>query len=511
MDEIIQIYEQTFGSPGDVDEFGVSQVDQSDWRTILKMIQAGMSEEQIKEQMAMNTMKNRVREDVEKVEAFAPEGEQLAYINREEADILKLMGGSGEREPITGVESFRNAYVSGQNSALGADASKDFTPREQKQFQAAQDEKAYQTEASGGDVGNYNYTSSTVEKQADRASQHHERTGQKETIQDYGDKDLLEQIAADQSKREVAGKDGTGITDFISKHPYLKTMDMFAGGVADLEEWQVKRFLEGNIGDTDVGMGNLLAKLRDNPQEFGDWFAKRGDIFDEVFEKELESKEGQEEKELSDQEKFDFLVNKYSGSKQFNKTYNPKEYFKSEPGESTADYQKRMGGKGVTAAELAQAQAEGKLDFTRANTAMIEEGRKRLEEDRQGGIVKRSGKGGGGPVEQVTEEEEVVTETDPRAGAFNVGGTMPYTHDVATGGTQMDVPLGRRFQVDKTGKYLGSDKRSLEDMYKYATLGGHEQLEPFQQYLARRREHLDEDEPQYFDEEGNVIYSNGVT
>ena len=84
---------------------------------------------------------------------------------------------------------------------------------------------------------------------------------------------------------------------------------------------------------------------------------------------------------------------------------------------------------------------------------------------------------------------------------------MPYTHDVATAGVETDVPLGRRFQVDKTGKYLGSDKRSLEDMFKYATLGGYSQLEPFQQYLTRRRKHLDEDEPQYFDEEGNVIYS----
>ncbi len=41
MDEIIQIYEQTFGSPGDVDEFGVSKIDPSDWRTIIKILEAG--------------------------------------------------------------------------------------------------------------------------------------------------------------------------------------------------------------------------------------------------------------------------------------------------------------------------------------------------------------------------------------------------------------------------------------------------------------------------------------
>ena len=41
MDDVIRIYEQTFGSPGDVDEFGVSAVDPSDWRTILRILEAG--------------------------------------------------------------------------------------------------------------------------------------------------------------------------------------------------------------------------------------------------------------------------------------------------------------------------------------------------------------------------------------------------------------------------------------------------------------------------------------
>jgi hypothetical protein len=47
----------------------------------------------------------------------------------------------------------------------------------------------------------------------------------------------------------------------------------------------------------------------------------------------------------------------------------------------------------------------------------------------------------------------------------------------------------------------------LNEAMQYATLGGYGQLEPFQEYLARRRKHLGEDEPVYFDEEGNVIYS----
>jgi hypothetical protein len=37
---------------------------------------------------------------------MAPQGESLAYINPQEANILKMMGGSGEPEPVTGIPSF---------------------------------------------------------------------------------------------------------------------------------------------------------------------------------------------------------------------------------------------------------------------------------------------------------------------------------------------------------------------------------------------------------------------
>ena len=108
-------------------------------------------------------------------------------------------------------------------------------------------------------------------------------------------------------------------------------------------------------------------------------------------------------------------------------------------------------------------------------------------------------------------DEVVSTTTDPRAGQFNVGGTMPYTEDIRTAGVERDVPLGRRFDIDKAGEYRGTTGgMGLNEAMQYATLGGYQQLEPFQEYLARRRKHLDEDEPRYFDDEGNVIFSETV-
>jgi hypothetical protein len=177
---------------------------------------------------------------------------------------------------------------------------------------------------------------------------------------------------------------------------------------------------------------------------------------------------------------------------------NPTKYFEDNPPRTAQDFK-----------DMAEAQKFGKLAFTHENTAAIEEGRRLLSEQRSGEQYNQRGDTGG-PVEKITEEEEVATTTtDPRAGQFNVGGTMPYTDALYTQGTEIDVPLGRRFEIDKDKRYLASN-RTKDDIYKYATEGGYSQLEPFQNYLARRREYLGEDEPRYFDEEGNVIYSETV-
>ena len=71
----------------------------------------------------------------------------------------------------------------------------------------------------------------------------------------------------------------------------------------------------------------------------------------------------------------------------------------------------------------------------------------------------QGGRGGGGRgTSEIIEDVAEVTTTDPRAGAFGVGGTMPYTHDTRTAGAQMDVPLGRRFEIDKAGKFRGGNR-----------------------------------------------------
>jgi len=113
--------------------------------------------------------------------------------------------------------------------------------------------------------------------------------------------------------------------------------------------------------------------------------------------------------------------------------------------------------------------------------------------------------GGGGFTQPSMPGDTTTVTPSEDAYKFNVGGTMPYTDDVLTGGKEMQVPVGNRMQLDSTGA-MKTQPRSAADILNTATQGGgFNQLEDFNNYLKRRREFLGEEEPEYFDEDGNVI------
>lgn len=58
---------------------------------------------------ALDNVQNEIRSAARMVNAMAPEGERLAYINPEEEGILKLLGGAGEPQPVTGIPSYFRA------------------------------------------------------------------------------------------------------------------------------------------------------------------------------------------------------------------------------------------------------------------------------------------------------------------------------------------------------------------------------------------------------------------
>jgi hypothetical protein len=543
MDEIIQIYEQTFGSPGDVDEFGVSKIDPSDWRTIIKILEAGGDP-------GTETQMTNLWQTWQKIKDRAGEDAANDWLSAQEAQAasLKFPGNfTSKDQDVTELprnlrtapdaEETELAYITNDEKAILA-LMNPGTPHEGPEGVPSYDSYDYGVQTTSGDWADYETgggDAPTAYTQArDRAATDKDYATQVTGSQTAGDQ-MQQQAAAEIAQETIQGggkmedyekgqQSGLGDIirtgmekgwDFTKGLPVMafKAIDALSGAAQDFEIKQVKKLL-GTLGTEDAatGWGNLLRSMQDQStgklnRKGQDWFDDRGDLADEIL---GDPSKDNEWAGMDDEEKFQYMIDKMEkgGGKQFQKNYDPNTYYERKGKESTADYQRRMRKEGkYDPKEMAQLQAEGKLDFNRSNTAMIEAGRRQLEEDRQGGTVRRSGTGI--PVEKITEEEEVVTTTDPRAGAWNVGGTMPYTEDIRTAGVETDVPLGRRFGIDKAGKYAPTG-RDLSKAMEYATLGGYSQLEPFQEYLTRRREHLGEDEPVYFDEDGNVIYS-GVT
>ena len=60
----------------------------------------------------MNTqLQNKIKEAKELLEKYAPPGESLAYINKEEGELLKKHGGAGVKIPETNIHSYFYWYA----------------------------------------------------------------------------------------------------------------------------------------------------------------------------------------------------------------------------------------------------------------------------------------------------------------------------------------------------------------------------------------------------------------
>ncbi len=134
--------------------------------------------------------------------------------------------------------------------------------------------------------------------------------------------------------------------------------------------------------------------------------------------------------------------------------------------------------------DMAEAQAQGKLAFTKANTQAIQQGRELLAQERGGG--------GGNNRPRFMQDSiaEEVIET-PDGVVDEEAQTMKFTSP-RTGDKEVNVPLNRRFRTDPTQDVAqySTTPRTESDIYKYMTEGTTGEgigLEPFSEYQRRRR------------------------
>ena len=438
----------------------------SDWRSILKMIESGMTQEEIDAQLAMN----EVRNDVQKVSAFAPEGHQLAYITPDEGEILKMIGGSGETNPITGIKQYPQ-----YGGATGA---------------SDEDEEAQAYGYRGDDRGD-----TRTSREASGRDQEWTQEGIANVAGILADQAKNEQLQEDIEKggTQQPGLKPTFIDTIVDKTKDVLFNDPLyqsTGEISNYDEIEklIQDWEKADVKLKGINPLSILSSLVGGPYKEGSdrLLREDGELTLEGLKKKI--------KELGGDKALESLKN-----------LKPELYYKVVNPQTSGAIEELSKTSVIDTSDMDRKSDE----FKRADALnrQIFEARETVSR----GKDKNENRGGGGgssgstPVDEVQVTENV--DVDPRAGAFNVGGTMKYTDDLRTGGTEMDVPLGRRFAIDKSGKYRGSTPMDLSEAVKYATLGGYGQLEPFQEYLARRRKELGEQPDEWFDEEGNVLFS----
>jgi len=472
-DQIIMLYEQMMGSVGDRDQFGIT--DATD---------------------ALNDM--------------APDGEKLAYINPEEAGILAMLGGAGEMTP-QGIPSFRIAgnFRIGDtdySSPSQSDMNKEKDPAEQRR-QAAQSMASVGLQSAGDVVSSKaNQQQKIINYYQDRERDKDDSTGgmSNQLAQVYG------QTAA------ARGKEGAGSVSFDPKTATGKRLIQDSGKnlardiITSSDPLQALKDnqraqeifslmgdytpLTGNIGFEDL---NLLGAFKALTK--GGLGKKKKDRLTR------KDKDGEDTDEMTKEGFYEKLGDIEGGRDIFNnliKRYDTQNYYRvAGMPQTTGGLEEMVQFGKVTDTTGMDRDSKEYKEAKKFNNQLfaareyVQEKRSRNDQQQSGGEFTQPAMPG--DTTTVTPSED--------AYKFNVGGTMPYTDDVLTGGKEMQVPVGKRMQLDSTGA-MKTQPRSAADLLNIATQGGgFNQLEDFNNYIKRRRKFLGEEEPEYFDEDGNVI------
>ena len=443
-DQIIMLYEQMMGSVGDRDQFGIT--DATD---------------------ALNDM--------------APDGEKLAYINPEEAGILAMLGGAGEMTP-QGIPSFFFRRKSG---------------RTREQVKADNIRNETQRRINQGD------TSSYVQRQIDRNPGQFTNTENVTGTSEAADK-AIDKAGRPKEKQSVKDKMTSSIMDFfnanredvLGSEPINPERTKKMNKIVD--QYEPRNYFEGFPGLLTAGKGmldSLTAGKYRRPKK------QKSGASTQTLE---DDERGLTLSGLEDELRKEGLFGDFKATR-------PQEFFEIFGGPQTSGQQADFGrnkildvdGKRDAEGNVIQKALTGdeRRQAIRYNNAIYQAREDARDDNNQ------MASGSCGFTQPVVPGDTSTTTPSEDAYKFNVGGTMPYTDDMLTGGKEMQVPVGRRMQLAKTGA-MKTKPQTMQELLALATKGGgFNQLEDFNNYIKRRRKFLGEEEPKYFDEDGNVIMS----
>jgi len=467
-DQIIMLYEQMMGSTGDRDQFGVT-----DATKILNSI--------------------------------APDGEKLAYINPDEAGILAMLGGSGDMTP-QGIPSFQppgynpdkdnNPGFAGYNTSNNTSSNNNVSQSMQEQYQNFGQSLADAGLTSAGDV-----VSSQGDQQQNIIDYYQEREGQGQSGMGSNlGQAFAQTVAAREGDVDFDTDTQTGqmLSNLSAQNFFkdvLKSNDP-KQALLDSDRYKEIKTIMDNYTPLELKLkGFGFSSIMDALNQ-GQTFKKKKNRLTR------KDKDGEDTDELTLEGTMDEIGNIPGGRDTFFnliKRLDPENFYKITGMPQTSGGLEEMAG-----AKLAVAEPGKKLTKEQQKyNNQVFEAREATREKRS---KNNQGQGGGGGFTQpaMPGDDTTVTPSDD-AYKFNVGGNMPYTDDVLTGGKEMQVPVGKRMQLDSTGA-MKTQPQSAADLLNIATQGGgFNQLEDFNNYIKRRQKFLGEEEPKYFDEDGNVI------
>jgi hypothetical protein len=270
----------------------------------------------------------------------------------------------------------------------------------------------------------------------------------------------------DKEKKGDKKKKPSIIEQYMTSGPFVSIMDMISKPTEEsFTDNNYKAIMKNKYFNEDGTFKGDTAKERELMEKDFDRFTKE---YSDLLPSGMDTGNPNEMKSMKEV----IMSGNIPEGSDLEKRLNPDKYWSENKPVSSLDFK-----------DMAEAQAQGKLAFTKENTQAIEEGRRLLAQD-------RGGNKSGGMRRPMVMEEEDVTEQIVEADDM----TMPYKGP-RTGDKEVNVPLSSRFKTDPTKDIaqFTQTPRTQEDIYKYMTQGTTGEgitLEPFSEYQRRRRKAL---------------------
>lgn len=195
--------------------------------------------------MALDNVQNELRTAAQTVNAMAPEGERLAYINPQEEGILRLLGGSGQPEPVTGIPSFAPPGRGSTGTNPGFKGSYSKSPKQNS---------GYQGSIGGGGGGNRGNVTTTAPRSTGATMATSPETGGRQTYYATDPVSAMQVAKArEAASRQQSGTSFTTPEQAVVAEPQLSTFAQMGMEGAEKEKGFFQKLFENTLLGKAVG------------------------------------------------------------------------------------------------------------------------------------------------------------------------------------------------------------------------------------------------------------------